>query len=390
MVHKDLRVELEGRRDTAAQLGAALVELEQHPGFPTIADDAMTGVTRERCRAARHTLSGLWHDYNTCHAHLDAAQALGRGAAADAELRRLLRTDSVEVEPLPDPAGGTTTPAIERLTPAALLDRMETALGEVADVVVSCDRVRRSYLGVMIPLADRLQTLATTAAALDPDELAADLAAAQAQLGELEQAVVFDPLGLADQPADDALSPIVLAADAVEARCHELAALSAGWDQALADAEAVLANAQQLAHRTRSSELRATELFGRTQQLASSLNRRAEGLRARLSAIPALRTWPARQAELASWGEAARDLVVELDRATELADGLLERRSELRGRFAAYRVKVVRLGMAERPDLLAADRRIEDLLWSRPCDVAAATRALADYQKLIRALEEGP
>jgi len=46
--------------------------------------------------------------------------------------------------------------------------------------------------------------------------------------------------------------------------------------------------------------------------------------------------------------------------------------------------QAARLGVVERPDVLAAGDRVHDLLWTRPCDLAAATVAVVEYQRLIR------
>jgi hypothetical protein len=74
----------------------------------------------------------------------------------------------------------------------------------------------------------------------------------------------------------------------------------------------------------------------------------------------------------------------ELRAAHGLAAGLLERRAELRGRFESYRAKAGRLGHAEHPDLLRLGGDVRRLLWSRPCDLAAATRVLVDYQRMLQ------
>jgi hypothetical protein len=68
------------------------------------------------------------------------------------------------------------------------------------------------------------------------------------------------------------------------------------------------------------------------------------------------------------------------------ADGLLDRRAELRGRLDAYRVKGARLGFAEHPDLTASHKLAHDLLHTRPCDLPAATRAVHGYQHLLATL----
>ena len=67
----------------------------------------------------------------------------------------------------------------------------------------------------------------------------------------------------------------------------------------------------------------------------------------------------------------------------QLAQGLLDRRSELTGRLTAYQAKAARLGLGEDPDLLASSRIAAGLLSRRPCDLRAVTRAITDYQQMI-------
>ncbi|GAA3389262.1 hypothetical protein [Cryptosporangium minutisporangium] len=75
-----------------------------------------------------------------------------------------------------------------------------------------------------------------------------------------------------------------------------------------------------------------------------------------------------------------------LDHATarhEFADGLLARREELRGRLEAYRMKALRLGLIERADVHAGYTAARTLLWTAPCDLPAATRAVVAYQRSL-------
>jgi hypothetical protein len=67
----------------------------------------------------------------------------------------------------------------------------------------------------------------------------------------------------------------------------------------------------------------------------------------------------------------------------ELAQGLLDRRSELKGRLTIYEAKAARLGLGEDPDLLASSRIAAGLLSRQPCDLRAVTRAITDYQQLL-------
>jgi hypothetical protein len=67
----------------------------------------------------------------------------------------------------------------------------------------------------------------------------------------------------------------------------------------------------------------------------------------------------------------------------ELAQGLLDRLGELRGRLTAYQAKAARLGMGEDQDVLASGRIAAGLLSRQPCDLRAVTRAITDFQQLI-------
>ncbi|MFC5063324.1 hypothetical protein ACFPBZ_13980, partial [Actinomycetospora atypica] len=71
----------------------------------------------------------------------------------------------------------------------------------------------------------------------------------------------------------------------------------------------------------------------------------------------------------------------------EILAGLLDRRAELRGRLGALRAKASARGRSEDLALDELHTRAHDLLWTAPCDLAAATVAVRAYQ---RALETTP
>src|SRR5690606_40577549 len=56
----------------------------------------------------------------------------------------------------------------------------------------------------------------------------------------------------------------------------------------------------------------------------------------------------------------------------------------------AYRMKAVRLGRAEDPEAAPLLRAAHDLLWTAPCDLAAAEAALAAYQRAVVAAPGRP
>ncbi len=110
-------------------------------------------------------------------------------------------------------------------------------------------------------------------------------------------------------------------------------------------------------------------------------------LRARLAELPEL--WRAGQ-----WRELATGLEeLERDATSALAEartqlrlgtGLLDRRLELRGRLEAYRAKANRLGHAEDLELAELHRIAHGVLYTSPCDLPAATRAVNRYQQALQ------
>jgi hypothetical protein len=67
----------------------------------------------------------------------------------------------------------------------------------------------------------------------------------------------------------------------------------------------------------------------------------------------------------------------------EAADGLLARRAELRGRLSAYQAKAARFGLVEDVGLSERHGQAHDLLYTSPCDLPAATRAVFAYQQAL-------
>lgn len=66
-----------------------------------------------------------------------------------------------------------------------------------------------------------------------------------------------------------------------------------------------------------------------------------------------------------------------------LASGLLERREELRGRLKVLLAMAVRRGIAEKDEVATRHELAHDLLWTKPCDLRAATRAVRAFQQSV-------
>ena len=113
--------------------------------------------------------------------------------------------------------------------------------------------------------------------------------------------------------------------------------------------------------------------------------------------VPSLREGVVEMAELRTQGRwrelgtlhgrlqrAVHETVDDLAERGRNLEGLLERRSELRGRLDGYRMRAVRLGTVEDERLLAEDRRAHRALWEVPADLREAAAALAAYRGILR------
>ena len=105
-----------------------------------------------------------------------------------------------------------------------------------------------------------------------------------------------------------------------------------------------------------------------------------------LDGLHAQQQWR-RLADDAATVRASTDRAIE--RARELraaADGLVARRDELRGRLDGYRAKAATYHLDEHDDLGPLHVQARTLLYTAPCDLSAATKAVVAYQTTLAGL----
>ena len=95
--------------------------------------------------------------------------------------------------------------------------------------------------------------------------------------------------------------------------------------------------------------------------------------------------WAVVARQLSDVGERLATAAAKAERTTSQAQALLDRRTELRGRFSAYTAKAARLGAIEEPATASVHAEAQRLLQTAPCDLPAATRALHQFQLAIQA-----
>ena len=386
-----LDAELVRREGAETRMAASLLDLERHPGHQLLSGGTPTGVTAQRWADGQQTLARLWRDFAAYRTTLSAARAVRDrrtrpGERELAELHELLVEPSIEVArtavALGDRGIAEAAERVETIAIDALSDRMDAAFREVSDLVVAAETARNGYLAAIAPVLDRLREVRRLIAELgigasDPD--AAAVAQLTDRLGDRDRVAAGDPLGNAAGPPPDALAAIATETDAVAGRLAGYRALRDRWDADVAAVDRDVTGLAELRVQAEQTWRLAAELVvGPVPPLPPDQLPR---LRATMAGLGGAAGWPARAAGLNALRAEVADARARLQAAHELAVGLLERRAELRGRFGAFRARAARLGRAEDPQVLALDARIQRLLWTKPCDLAAATRELASYRQ---------
>ncbi|PXX57407.1 hypothetical protein DFR70_11862 [Nocardia tenerifensis] len=374
----EIDLELARRAAEADSIVATLLELDKHQGLTLVRNYPPSGVTEARWLPVRDALALMWEDLGRMRAILDSARAVrGTRAKLDdgqrARLTELLRGRPHELSrtPIPLVERSLTGPSEHVLFVglADTLERMRATFPMIAEFLDAVDKVNSRVMTGLAPLQDQLDR----AGAATPR-----LRSIGDGIAELLSRSATDPLALTTAEIDARLAELADALRRESATLAELAAMKANWPAAVAAARARLDAVQA----TRDRAARAKAEVERTivsSPLPVSPNDIGP-LRAQLDAI----------ADNPDAAPALLDLGGRIDAATsaaaaaeDLAQGLLDRRGELRGRLAAYQAKAARLGVGEDRDVIAAHRIADGLLARTPCDLAAVTRAVADYQQLI-------
>jgi hypothetical protein len=392
------------------RVASQLVAMDGHQGPQLLDAAALTGPSQRRWAEAKARHADLWTCFEAHRSALAIARELRTGRPSPDDLARLttlLRTRSIALAP--DEASPPGADPSEWVSFDELGARMDADYGAVLAVVDAASSGWSALAKRLDPLTGQLAAARAVAAELGlADDL--DLAAVDADLTSLR---LSDPLPERGSTSEDAPSVDGTGDHAdVDGRIR---AVGVRLDRAMER----LDRARRL--RDGYQELRAglaarIDRFGAADAAAHEL---FETVRAKIAFVdpdpdPAPAPGGAAAATAATAGTlraaldeldgwyGARDWnqlaqryaevdaqVAEADtaaqaRATSLRE-LLDRRAELRGRLDAYRAKAGRLGHSEDITLTDLHHEAHELLWAAPCDLAAATKAVAHYQQAVLA-----
>jgi len=372
-----------------------LLELDGSFGKQMLAGAVLTGESKRRWEAAAADLAALWETFTTYAAVVDQAAGLLAGArrSSDRELAQitaLLTGASVEVtRSVPLARRDLTETGRSRLSLAAAVREMRRSFDGVGDVVAGAESVWNETADGLSEIGAELDAAKKQLGDTGDDEAAAALAAAGDELGRLRDLLNADPLALWQGGSVDTarLGRLRKQAAAAAARAAEIARVRADAQRRIAAAAAAVsaaaaACADAVAARDRAAaRIAAAELPPPPAE--------AVGLDVRLAALDKLKA-------AGRWGRLAEELdTIEAQAAAagqrcrdtqQAAAALLDRRNELRGLLDAYQIKAARLGAAEDSELSRLYDQAHELLWTAPCDLAAAAAAVTRYQQATLAL----
>ncbi|MFE3258090.1 hypothetical protein ACFXPS_40550 [Nocardia sp. NPDC059091] len=358
-------------------IAATLVELDKHPGLVLLRRFPPTGVTEQRWAPARAALELMWEDFGRLGTVLDQARTARGRRRLDAldreELTRLLRGQPVEVSrstiPMSQRSLSGPREQIELIGITEMLDRMRAAFPTVVRVL---DAVEAVHTRVMTDVAPLQAELTRTGMSIP------ELQSLTSDVDALAMQVATDPLALAPDALDRRLGELSRRMREAATVLTELRAISTDWDTAIERSRARVEALRRTCERADRARAEVEHTI-----LAAPLPRHPDDSAVYSAELTALEANPSVPTVLWELRQRITGALAAATRNEQLAQGLLDRRMELKGRFSSYRAKAARLGVAEDQDVLAAARIAAGLLSRRPCDLAAVTRAITDYRQLI-------
>ena len=148
-------------------ISAALLALDDHPGYRFLKGAELTGVTLQRWTEAQALISALWQQFDTYKRTLESAAALRalRARPSQADLSELtgVLTGAAAVltgAEVPLERRGLLGPerVTERLTLDALVERMNTAYTAAAQILADTDNAWSAVMERLTPAEDAWRT----------------------------------------------------------------------------------------------------------------------------------------------------------------------------------------------------------------------------------------
>jgi len=379
---------------------ANLLELDGSFGKRLLEGAPLTGQTKRRWDLTAATLATLWQVYEAYSAVIDQAAEAVRGHLGPRELAwitTLLTGSSIQLSAGPAPLAGRdlADSGRENLTVVEAVTRMRRSFSQITEVVSAAEQVWNEMTSRLDAVGSELGRVMPLAASLADEALNGNLSAAQGKLARLRETLSTDPLSLWLGGSDPNTGPVdTSGADrlteriaATVTRIDELARLRDDAQQRIAEVTKAAAAARAAYEDATAAWQRAAAKIA-----AGALPAQPAGFTdpstriADLDALLAAGRLTRLSSELDQLDRDLAGLTTGLRDTERAVAGVLSQRAELRGLLGAYQAKAARLGAAEDPGLTERYDRARGLLWTAPCDLAAAAAAVTSYQQAVLAL----
>jgi len=375
------------------RIAAAIFAIDSHPGLAFLRSGGLSGRTAERAQTLSPEVDLLWAHFNALSDMLERARAI-RGQrrldSEDWEALRLLLTEPVlalDRTGLPVEQASAAATAVVRI--GELATGLEQRCGAMAGHLSEVDASWSAVAGRFAPLTGAFDAASAQAAELGATELVGALGQRldRARSEDLRDPLAAAPGGQLRPAAQARLRELGAELDAVRQRLASLVALRDGYPQRLAGLRGLIDEVATAESGVRDAYARATEKIAQPALPPPPAD--AAILRTRLpDPHRPVRTgqWARMVDELAVLESSAREALARAAQLRSAADGLMDRRDELRGRLDAYRAKAARTGFGEDTGLSARYQRAHDLLFTAPCDLRQATQAVYAFQQALAEL----
>ncbi|BCB81004.1 hypothetical protein GCM10022251_61160 [Phytohabitans flavus] len=373
------------------RISAAMFVMDAHPALVLLRGGGLRGRTAEVAKEVLAAVEVLWSQFAALGAQLDRAKAVRaeRSRPGESELRVLtsvLRHPIVGLS-----ASGMVLDTLAAGTPASwqtvpgLADDLETVAAEVVHALSEVEAASGRIAALYAQPSATLAKASADAANLGGDALrGSDVDGLARKLGDAQAEALGDPIGASGPPP-----ALVSEIDALAGRIAGLAELRTAYPEKLrilTIAVGEVAEAEAGARKV--CDLALTKIANAGLPPVPDA---VGGLRAHLAQLGQLQRegrWLRLADELSIVERSVSQAMEQAAHLYEAADGLLQRRTELRGRLDAYRARAGRMGLVEHQELAAKHRAAQDLLYTSPCDLPAATRAVVAYQRYLNQLTE--
>jgi hypothetical protein len=371
--------QLVGLRAAHDRVATAMFAIDTHPALGLLRSSTLSGLTRDRAATLLGEVDRLWAQFTLFGEVLDQLRSLIEPRrptdAALIETEQLLRERLLHLDAagMPVTGGG---PATAALSVGELARQLEQGTATLAGHLAEVDAAWSAIGARIAPLMERVDAAATLATDLGETGLADRL---RTQVTEVNRVDLGDPLAAAPGgrlagAAAARMTSLSDAVDAAQARLRELTLLRDGYPQRVAALGTLLDQLAAAESGVAQTQARVREKIA--DPALGAVPDATAVLRTRLADLDRLRhdrRWGDLADDLSTVESSARQALAYATGQRDSAEGLIARRDELRGRLSAYRAKAGQQGLAEHEELSELHERAQQLLYTAPCDLRAAT-----------------